>query len=111
MTTIKKQRIRLRVAVTLKEEHGMDADDQPGHRLTVGRLVVDSIEVLEGALPGAFVEGITTALGDRTGGAGLTIAYPVYTLREGKIFGRQTVEFTVRERDGQIERQAAGQWQ
>lgn len=106
-----KQPIRLRVALTLSEEHGIDAGDHPEHRLTVGRLTVDEIEVLEGVIPGVFVEGNTTALGDRTGGCGTTVAYPVYTFREGKIFGRQVVEFTARERDGQIERKAEGQWQ
>ncbi len=46
------------------------------------------MEVVEGRLPGVFVEGATTALGDRTGGVGMTIAYPVYTFREGNTFGR-----------------------
>ena len=106
-----KRRIRLRVAVTLAEEHGMEPGDAPEHKLTVGRLTVDAFEILEGELPGTFVEGRTTALGDRTGGNGTTIAYPVYTFREGQIFGRQVVEFTARERDGKVERKAEGQWE
>lgn len=110
MSDAVKEPIRLRVGLTLAEEHGIDPGDHPEHRLTVGRLVVDRMEVLEGRLPGTFVEGRTVALGDRTGGAGTTIAYPVYTFREGRIFGRQVVEFTVRHGEGGLERRAAGKW-
>ena len=80
-----KSNIQVRVGVQQVEEHGPEPGDKPGHKLTVGCLKVNQFDVVEGWLPGAFIEGVTTALGDRVGGLGTTIAYPVYRFTEGSL--------------------------
>jgi hypothetical protein len=102
-----KNDIHFQCGVRLMEEHGFDSGGVEGHRLTVGRLKIERLEVISGQLPGAFVEGDNTALGDRTNGLGTTIAYPVYQFAEGRVFGRQVVEFVQRPNG---ERAASGKW-
>lgn len=110
MTTMRRA-FTMRLGVTLVEQHGYDVDDAPDHRLVLSRLRVDRLDVVRGDMPGAFVEGTTVAIGDRVGGAGLTIAYPTYTFADGKIFGKQTVQFTVHQRAGKPEQEATGEWE
>jgi hypothetical protein len=107
MSQPSKNAIRFQVGAQLVEEHGLDPGDSEGHRLTVGRLRVNHIEAIEGLLPGTFVEGTTTALGDGVGGLGTTTAYPVYKFAEGSIFGWQVVEF-VQRAEGELA--AIGTW-
>ena len=102
-----KSNIQVRVGVQLVEEHGLEAGDKPGHKLTVGRLKVNQFNIVEGSLPGTFIEGVTTALGDRVGGLGTTIAYPVYRFTEGELYCWQHVEF-VQKDDGTV--CAEGKW-
>jgi hypothetical protein len=107
MMPTSKHSIRFRIEAKVVEEHSICPGDYPDHRLSISSLSIETMEPLEGVLPGTFENGTTSSIGDRSGNAGSITAYPVYSFREGRILARQVLEFRIGSDGG---REAQGEW-